>query len=936
MLTCHDNSPPLQNGHHFTDLAKSHASNNESAHTNNLHVDTHDFAPATNGVSDSQDHHLANPRTSFESSSDLANSGDTGDNHVLSSSQSVLDDGGDLPEVKPNSMDMNSAPAVVQPPTSDLRNETLPAIEEQKSGHDQPEQEHESPNEPVSEATNPTGMTQPSTVTSDPVPKSESNLPSPPQEPEPKVTDATESKQDQGQASPTVTTSSAQSLSIPTKELPNHPPVPVPDGSMAEVPPDPAPSPAPATATSLPPQQSTSTNDQIMQDAPTLPSKASREREDDEVENGPATKRAKTEQDSGDFKVPERPVINTQVNGEQASETSKWSRPMTTPQHKALVKAIGNVKRIQASLAFRLPVDVVALKIPTYFDYVKKPMDLRTLEENLKAGKYPTVEAFLADFNQIIENCRIFNGPTHTITQAAYAMKENFDRHVDKLPGPDEVDPSPAEKKKKTILPPAPKVSAPRRESRSSLPGTARSPGSTPSTPAFALGPQGVPLIRRDSTIGDGRPKREIHPPAPRDLPYANQKPKKKKYMVELKFCEKVWNEIAKPRYMSISYAFMAPVDPVALNIPTYHSIIKKPMDFGTIKSKLDQGEYENAKEFESDARQVFQNCYKFNRQGDAVHRAGQELESIFDSEWSKKRDWVEANTPASGAQSPGSSEAEDSDEEVEEEEEDEDEKDAALKRLQQQIAGLSKEVELITKGGKKKSPPVSNKKAAKSAKAPRKDSKKTAAQVKPEKNRLMQKTTKKTPYVTYEQKQDISNRINGLSEGKMATALNIIRSSMPNLKVRPYKRIYLYISIQAILDNELDTDYPKIKGVQDDELELDIDELDDEVLHKLLVFVRKHAPRAEDPPPRPPPTSSAAPTKKKNKPMSKHEQEARIAQVQSGLSAFQNPGSAHVCKFSSHSSAHAGPSSLCNVDSDAGPDQDSSDGGESSESEEE
>ena len=83
-------------------------------------------------------------------------------------------------------------------------------------------------------------------------------------------------------------------------------------------------------------------------------------------------------------------------------------------------------------------------------------------------------------------------------------------------------------------------------------------------------------------------------------------------------------------------------------------------------------------------------------------------------------------------------------------------------------------------------------------------------------------------------------------------------------------------------------------QDVQDDELELDIDELSDEVLHKLLMFVRKHAPRPDDSPPRraAPPASSAAQSRKKNKPMSKTEQEARIELVEGQLSAFQNPGS--------------------------------------------
>ena len=302
-----------------------------------------------------------------------------------------------------------------------------------------------------------------------------------------------------------------------------------------------------------------------------------------------------------------------------------------------------------------------------------------------------------------------------------------------------------------------------------------------------------MPLIRRDSTLGDGRPKREIHPPAPRDLPYANQKPKKKKYQYELKFCDKLLSELSKPRYARIYSIFSAPVDPVALNIPTYHSVIKKPMDFGTMKTKLDHGEYENAKEFEIDARQVFQNCYKFNGPLEPVHLAGKELESIFDSEWAQKRDWVEANTPASGNQSPGSSEADDSDEEDEEDEE-EDEAAAQLSKLQQQIAQMSRQVEMITQ--KKKSPPVSGKKATKNNKSGRKDIKKAPAPAKVEK-KAAPRPPKKVPYITYEQKQDISNRINSLSETKMSTALDIIRRSMPNLKVRPHLQKNKSISIK-------------------------------------------------------------------------------------------------------------------------------------------
>lgn len=817
------------------------------------------------------------------------------------------DDSAHHSPIKPDPTSVETSPALVQQPTSELREETQPVsqeqtadIKEQRKLQD-PVSDHELANGVASGASNPSSGTQEVQPQTEPTASFTSQQPHVDSITSPEPVAAPLVSED---SAPTPQPSK-ESGPIPTTDIPHHPPVPVPEGALIEVPVDPAPSPNLLAETSSPAiETENQSKDQVMPDAPSPPAKVAREREDDDVEDGPAAKRSKTEEDaSTDFKVPERPAINTQVNGTNTEAPQISAHRMTQLQYKHCMRTIQNVKRIQSSLAFRQPVDHVAMNIPSYPSVIAKPMDLRTLEENLKESKYPTVDAFTADFNQIVQNCETFNGRESTFTKHAYDMKASFDKNMSKIPGPDVTEPSPADRKKKAIIPPAAKATPARRESRSSLPGSARSPVSAGSPQTFALNPQGVPLIRRDSTFGDGRPKREIHPPAPRDLPYANQKPKKKKYQWELKFCDKVLGEISKPKYQHVSWPFMNPVDPVALNIPTYHSIIKKPMDFGTMKAKLDHGEYENAKEFEADARQVFQNCYRFNPPSDPINHTGHQFEALFDGEWAKKRDWIEANTPGSGPQSAGSSEAEDSDEEEEEEDEEEEEQpQTQLLKLQQQIAAMSRQVELISQ--KKKSPPASSKKATKGAKPVRKDTKKSAAPAKAEKKATSKPAKKeKTPYVTYEQKQDISNRINSLSETKMATALRIIRDNMPNLQVRldsEKRNLSLsYLSNKVILEKELDTNlYPK-QGVQDDELELDIDELSDEVLHKLLVFVRKHAPHADDAPTRPAPAaSSAAPTRKKNKPMSKTEQEARIAQVQSGLSAFQKGGAAPSCKL--------------------------------------
>lgn len=535
------------------------------------------------------------------------------------------------------------------------------------------------------------------------------------------------------------------------------------------------------------------------QDEPMSSGKVAREREDDDMDCGPATKRSRTYEDissalaapaAPEFKVPDLPELNTNVTEEKAQPVdSKFSNhndsPITKLQHRFILKVIQNIKRTNDAMPFIKPVDVVALNIPTYPTIVTKPMDLRTIEEKLKNNQYPSIAVYINDFNQIVENSKSFNGLEHVVTKNALNIKASFEKQMLNLPAPDPPEPPPAEKKKKApAATTTTKATTSRRESRSSLPGSARSP-TTAASPTFALGPQGVPLIRRDSTVGDGRPKREIHPPAPRDLPYANQKPKKKKYQLELKFCQHVMNELLKPKHQHVAFPFLSPVDPVALNIPHYHKVIKNPMDLGTVGTKLSRGQYENAKEFEADIRLIFSNCYKFNPASDPVHAMGKNLEVVFDEKWAEKSRWIEANTPASGRQSPGSS-PEPEEEEEEEEEEDEDEGGNELAKLQQQIAAMSRQVELITQ--KKKSPPAAAKKGKGGKTTGKKDGKKnsSAAPAKVERKATKPAKKEKTPYVTYEQKQDISNRINSLSETRMATALKIIRDNMPNLKVQP------------------------------------------------------------------------------------------------------------------------------------------------------
>ena len=82
------------------------------------------------------------------------------------------------------------------------------------------------------------------------------------------------------------------------------------------------------------------------------------------------------------------------------------------------------------------------------------------------------------------------------------------------------------------------------------------------------------------------------------------------------------------------SWVFSKPVDPIALSIPDYFTIISHPMDLGTIKSKLEKNIYSGTEEFAADVRLTFSNAMKYNPPSNDVHLMAKELSKIFDRKW--------------------------------------------------------------------------------------------------------------------------------------------------------------------------------------------------------------------------------------------------------------------------------------------------------------
>ncbi len=78
------------------------------------------------------------------------------------------------------------------------------------------------------------------------------------------------------------------------------------------------------------------------------------------------------------------------------------------------------------------------------------------------------------------------------------------------------------------------------------------------------------------------------------------------------------------------SWPFMNPVDTVKFALHDYFKIIKRPMDLGCIKKRLDNNFYWCAQECIDDVSLMFNNCYLYNKSGEDVAIMGQSLEKFF------------------------------------------------------------------------------------------------------------------------------------------------------------------------------------------------------------------------------------------------------------------------------------------------------------------
>ncbi|KAK9884638.1 hypothetical protein WA026_007476 [Henosepilachna vigintioctopunctata] len=168
-----------------------------------------------------------------------------------------------------------------------------------------------------------------------------------------------------------------------------------------------------------------------------------------------------------------------------------------------------------------------------------------------------------------------------------------------------------------------------------------------------------------------------------------------------LKACNEILKELFSKKHSSYAWPFYKPVDAELLGLHDYHQIIKKPMDLGTVKQKMDNREYRTAQEFAGDVRLIFTNCYKYNPEDHDVVAMARVLQEVFETKFAKVPDEPvnriglvpKSESSSSGSGSESSSDTDDSEED----------RRKKLKLLEKQVLAIQDKIKSLEEESLKK-----------------------------------------------------------------------------------------------------------------------------------------------------------------------------------------------------------------------------------------
>ncbi|PNF18061.1 Protein polybromo-1 [Cryptotermes secundus] len=219
---------------------------------------------------------------------------------------------------------------------------------------------------------------------------------------------------------------------------------------------------------------------------------------------------------------------------------------------------------------------------PDYFQVITDPIDMLTIEANIKSDKYTSEEEIIADFKLMFNNCRQYNEEGSMIYEDANKLEDVL-----------------AEKMREMGL------------------GTIESVASSSSSAAAVPAVAAVTTTPSDSTSVRRTVERRVVKPRKNTTVLAQK----------LRTLYDTIRDYKDPKGRQLSLIFLKL--PSKLEYPDYYEVIKRPIDLDRISQKLKSSQYEGLDDMVSDFVLMFDNACKYNEPDSQIYKDALMLQRV-------------------------------------------------------------------------------------------------------------------------------------------------------------------------------------------------------------------------------------------------------------------------------------------------------------------
>jgi histone acetyltransferase len=123
-----------------------------------------------------------------------------------------------------------------------------------------------------------------------------------------------------------------------------------------------------------------------------------------------------------------------------AIRASGWSpdmdelarQPRHGPNYNQLLHLLNDLQNHNSAWPFLVPVN--RDDVADYYDVIKEPMDLSTMESKLEADQYLTPEDFIKDAKLVFDNCRKYNNESTPYAKSANKLEKYMWQQIKAIP----------------------------------------------------------------------------------------------------------------------------------------------------------------------------------------------------------------------------------------------------------------------------------------------------------------------------------------------------------------------------------------------------------------------------------------------------------------------------------------------------------------------